>query len=159
MKKILILGVTGKLGTSIFNKFRNSYDVTGVSSKDFDVSNFNSLINFINKNSFDIIINCVARLGIDPCELEPLTAHKLNTALPKLLAEKSKGNGFILIHFSTDAVFADKKNGKYNEDDRPSPINIYGYTKYFGDLYIQNIAEKYSSDNGYRHYLLDLIEK
>ena len=115
----------------------------GISRKDFDVLDFEKLKNYINKNNFDIVVNCVAKLGIDPCELDPVNAHKCNAQLPRLLAEESNKQRFILVHFSSDAVFADNFNKSYNESDPPSPVNIYGYSKYCGDLFVKNIAERY----------------
>ena len=143
MKKLLVLGITGKVGTSILNVFQNNFHVNGISRTDFDVLDFDELKNYINKNNFDIVVNCVAKLGIDPCELDPVNAHKCNAQLPRLLAEESNKQRFILVHFSSDAVFADNFNKSYNESDPPSPINIYGYSKYCGDLFVKNIAERY----------------
>jgi dTDP-4-dehydrorhamnose reductase len=143
MKKLLVLGITGKVGTSILKEFQNKFHVNGISRKDFDVLDFEKLKNYINKNNFDIVVNCVAHLGIDPCEIDPVNAHKSNTLLPRFLADESNKHEFTLVHFSTDAVFADNFNNSYDESNFPSPVNIYGYSKYCGDLFVQNIAERY----------------
>jgi dTDP-4-dehydrorhamnose reductase len=55
----------------------------------------------------------------------------------------SNKNDFILVHFSTEAVFSDNFSGEYSEKDIPCPINIYGYSKYCGDIYVNEIAKKY----------------
>jgi dTDP-4-dehydrorhamnose reductase len=88
-------------------------------------------------------LNAVAFLGIDPCEKEPGKAFRLNTLYPKFLAELSKEKDFLLVHFSTDAVFSDKLDDFCKETDKPQPLNVYGFTKYGGDCFIQAIAKKY----------------
>jgi len=82
-------------------------------------------------------------LGIDPCEVNKDLAFRLNALYPKRLAELSNEKKFFLVHFSTDAVFDDHKNDFYVESDTPSPVNVYGQTKYEGDRFIQQIAERY----------------
>lgn len=142
-KKILLLGDTGKVGTAIKEVFGNDYLILGKNSKDFDALEQESVCTQIKEAKPDIIINTVAYNGIDLCENDPHTAFLLNTLFPKNLAKLSNEFNFVLIHFSTDAVFNDKKGDHYIESDIPAPLNIYGLTKYGGDCFIQTIAERY----------------
>lgn len=142
-KKLMLLGSTGKMGTAIKSVFGNEYFIIEKSSSDFDALDFDQVRGMIDNTKPDIIINTVAFLGIDPCEKEPKRAFELNSLYPKLLAELSNENKFLLIHFSTDAVFNDDKEDYYVEKDRPSPLNIYGLTKYGGDCLVSSIAKKY----------------
>lgn len=142
-KKLLLLGYTGKMGLALNEIFKGDYDVIGKNSKDFDAADPNQVKNIIKETRPDILINTVAFLGIDPCEKEPIKALKLNTFYPKLLAELSDEFGFLLVHFSTDAVFNDRKEGFYVESDTPKPLNVYGFTKYGGDCFIRAITKKY----------------
>lgn len=143
MKRILLLGHTGKMGIALENIFKNTYLIIGKSSVDFDAFDFAQVKNLIEEVNPDIVINAVAFLGIDPCELEPEKAFRLNTLYPKMLAELSNQKRYLLIHFSTDAVFNDIKQDYYIEHDIPHPLNIYGFTKYGGDCFIQTIAKRY----------------
>ncbi|MBT6230264.1 MAG: NAD(P)-dependent oxidoreductase [Candidatus Scalindua sp.] len=142
-KKVLLLGSTGKLGVALNEVFKKDFSVVGKNSKDFDAVDFDAVRRMVIKESPDILINTVAFLGIDPCEKEPEKAFKLNTLYPKLLGELSAELGFILIHFSTDAVFNDEKKDFYMEKDSPRPLNVYGFTKYGGDRFIQILAKRY----------------
>lgn len=141
--KILLLGSTGKMGVALQDIFKNDYAIVGKSSADFDALNLVQAKNLIEENKPDIVINTIAFLGIDSCEKEPEKAFRLNTLFPKLLAELSHEKEFVLVHFSTDAVFNDKKKDFYTEEDCPCPLNVYGFTKYGGDCFIQAIAKKY----------------
>ena len=142
-KKLMLLGSTGKMGTAIKSAFGNDYFIIEKNSSDFDALDFDQVRRMIDNAKPDIVINTVAFLGIDPCEKEPEKAFKLNSLYPKLIAELSNENNFLLIHFSTDAVFNDEKEDYYIEKDGPSPLNIYGLTKYGGDCLVNSIAKKY----------------
>ena len=142
-KRILLLGSTGKMGLALRHVFKDDYLINGKNSQDFYALNFEQVRTIIGESSPDIVINTVAFLGIDPCEKEPERAFRLNTLYPKYLAELSNSNGFLLIHFSTDAVFNDEKGDFYTEKDCPHPLNLYGFTKYGADCFIQTIAKRY----------------
>jgi len=142
-KKILLLGYTGKMGLALNEVLKEDYTIIGKNSKDFNAENFDEVRDMIENIKPDIVINTVAFLGIDPCEKDPMKALKLNALYPKLLAELSNKIGFLLVHFSTDAVFNNEKNDLYVESDTPKPLNVYGLTKYGGDCFIQAIATKY----------------
>jgi dTDP-4-dehydrorhamnose reductase len=142
MKKILLLGSTGKMGTAISKVFTD-YEIIGKNSKDFDASDFGSVRDLINDNPADIVINTVAMLGIDSCEIHIDEAIKINAQYPLLLAELSNEKEFILVHFSTDAVFSGKGEKFYTETDGISPVNIYGVTKSWGDFLIEEKAKRY----------------
>lgn len=143
LPKILLLGSTGKMGTALREVFSDGYTVVGTSSAGFDASDFPLLRELIDEHEPDIVINTIALLGIDVCEREPQKAFCLNTLYPKYLAELSDEKGFLLVHFSTDAVFNDDKQDFHLESDPASPLNVYGLSKYGGDCFIMAIARKY----------------
>ncbi len=142
-KRILLLGHSGKMGTALRETFSDCPDLVCRNSSDFDASDFDQVGTLIEEVQPDIVINTVAFLGIDPCEAEPEKAFRLNILYPRTLAELSRDKGFILIHFSTDAVFSDRESGFYTEADTPRPLNMYGVTKYGGDCVVQSLAERY----------------
>ena len=142
-KKLLLLGSTGKMGVAVHDAFKKKYDVFGKNSKDFDATSPKTVNSLIEKIRPDIVVNTVAYLGIDPCELEPEKALHMNTMFPKHLAELSEKKGFVLAHFSTDAVFPDSEGSAFTENDSPRPLNIYGLTKFGGDSLIQSIASQH----------------
>lgn len=143
LKKILLLGDTGKLGCAIKKVMPGYFKIAGKNSSNFDAYDFKSFEYILREEKPDIVINTVALLGIDPCELEPEKAFLLNATMPKILAELSKKFNYIFVHFSTDAVFNDSKGDYYTEEDTPSPLNTYGATKYAGDCLISASAERY----------------
>jgi len=142
-KRVLILGHTGKLGSALSTIFGNDYQVVGANSRNFDASSEADVRKLIDSVRPEIVLNAVAYLGIDPCEEHPADAVKLNAMFPGVLAKLSNQYDFLLVHFSTDAVFPDKEEGFFVESDNPDPVNLYGLTKLAGEQYVQGIAERF----------------
>lgn len=140
---VLLLGHTGKMGTALQRVLGADYAVVGRNSRDFDACDGDQVRRTVTECAPDLVINCVAMLGIDPCEKDPARAFALNALYPRLLAELSAQAGFILAHFSTDAVFSDSNGRRYLESDTPSPLNVYGMTKYCGDCFVANTAKRH----------------
>jgi dTDP-4-dehydrorhamnose reductase len=148
MSKILVLGSAGKVGTAVQRVFSGEHLVVGKSREDFDAADLEQVSRLVREDRYDLVVNAVAFVGIDPCEREPARAFAVNALFPGRLAELSTELGFTLVHFSTDAVFSGKSSGAYLEEDCPRPINIYGLTKHAGDCLVQAAAA--------RHYLIRL---
>ena len=57
MKKVLIVGGSGGLGVQVVDLMSSKYEITSVSSKDFDIKNIDDCENFFIDKNFDVIIN------------------------------------------------------------------------------------------------------
>ncbi len=97
----------------------------------------------IKETNADIVINCAAYNNVDEAEKEPHQAYKVNALGAYNLSVACRDKGIRLIHYSTDYVFDGTKQGVYTEEDKLNPINEYGKSKLFGELFIQEILDKY----------------
>lgn len=141
---VLLLGGSGKIGTALRRTARHGRVLRCPSSSELDCADFNELDRVIDACRPRAIINAVVFGGIDACETDQQRALKLNAFLPRHLARRCARGGIHLIHFSTDVVFSGLGNrAPYREDDCPDPINVYGLTKYLGDIFIQEDAKDY----------------
>lgn len=145
-KTILFLGHTGKMGSALHKALSLDYTVIGRNSGDFDAADFNSTTALVDEHRPELIINTVAFMGLDQCEQQPEKAQHLNTLFPHHLARISAERGITLLHFSTDAVFSGEKQDYYTEEDTPSPLNMYGVTKYGGECLVRSNCD--------RHYIV-----
>lgn len=137
MLNILLLGSTGKMGTALSRVLGRRHRVTGLCSAQLDAGDFDAVRRRIAEGGFQAVINTIAFVGVDPCERDPARALHLNALLPRNLARWSHELDYELVHFSTDAVFSGDKGGEpYDETDTPSPVNVYGMTKYTGDVLV-----------------------
>ena len=143
MKKVLLLGSTGKMGLALSKSLKSDYELIGKNSQNFNAFEFDKVKFLINDTKPDIIINTIAYQGIDQCEANPNDAFKLNTIFPRILADEANKNDSLLVHFSSDSVFNDEKKQLYVESNTPKPLSIYGITKYGGDCIIMSLTQKY----------------
>jgi dTDP-4-dehydrorhamnose reductase len=81
-----------------------------------------------------IVINCVALIKKLANANEPLTALPLNSMLPHRLSKLCALAGARLVHISTDCVFSGRK-GNYSESDLSDAEDLYGKSKYIGELH------------------------
>jgi len=142
MKKILITGANGQLGSELkaISTIYNQFEFVFTDVDELDITKFNDLNNFFNNSAIDFVINCAAYTQVDKAETDKEFAKMLNAVAPGYLAEFSKMYKFKLIHISTDFVFDGTKNTPYSEQDETNPIGYYGETKLAGEKAVQQKA-------------------
>ncbi len=150
MERMLVLGHRGKLGLALVRSFAQGFQVEGRSlSQGFDAADFRQVRQVLEAVRPQVVANAVAFTGLDACEADPAKAFRLNAQLPSYLARCSGELGFLLLHFSSDAVFdGTRASGFYSEEDPPAPVNVYGASKLEGDGFVAAGAE--------RHYVFRL---
>jgi len=151
--KVLILGVSGMLGSTVFRQLSSDakYEVWGTirqtngldffpkSShafllKNVDVLNYDSLVSVFNQVKPDIVINCIGLIKQFTGASDPLSTLPINAMLPHQLGQLCSLINARLIHISTDCVFNGRK-GMYHEEDISDAEDLYGKSKYIGELH------------------------
>ncbi|TRX04476.1 dTDP-4-dehydrorhamnose reductase [Flavobacterium gawalongense] len=136
MKKILVTGATGQLGSELkvlsrtYSQFEWIFaDRTKVSLDDLKV-----LQNQLEVISPNIILNCGAYTAVDKAETEQELADIVNHLAVAVIAQYAKDNSIKLIHISTDYVFDGTSSIALTEEATTKPINVYGASKRSGEL-------------------------
>jgi dTDP-4-dehydrorhamnose reductase len=88
----------------------------------------------------DVVVNAAAFTHVDRCESEPETARRVNALGPEHLAEVCRELGALLVHVSTDYVFAGTSQRPYTEQDRTDPSSTYGRSKLEGEERVLRVA-------------------
>ncbi len=138
MKKIVILGSTGMLGSMLLDYFSstNKYEVmSSVRDIDFETDNnflFDPLFNHMSElPAADFFINAIG--VIKPNMAKNISdSIYLNSLFPRDLADKCKRSCSKLIHITTDCVFSGK-DGNYDEDSDHDALDDYGKSKSLGE--------------------------
>lgn len=152
-KRILIFGVTGMLGHVLFKEMSKNpdFEVFGTTRSksglkaffseseyerirdNVDADNFDTIIRAMASVQPDIVINCIGIIKQLPIAKDPLTAITVNAQLPHRLSMISRTAKARMIHISTDCVFNGDK-GEYKETDPSDAEDLYGRTKYLGEV-------------------------
>lgn len=140
--KIWIVGKNGILSKS-FTKIllEKKIPFLSTSSKEVDITDAFSIESFLKNQSFTHVINCSAYTKVDEAEKNIFSAMQVNAYGVKNLTQMCKKYGLRLVHFSTDYVFSGRSKFPYKEEDRRSPLNLYGKSKLEGEKFLFRILK------------------
>lgn len=144
MKKILLFGSSGLLGSALYETlFRHNYVLVCPQRPNFDLTDVNSLTTIIKETAADVIINAAARINVNELDNDPLSGWEVNAIMAgmvaKIIAQSGMQTPYVFI--STNYVFGDSPVGR-TEDDIPFPINTYGKTKALGESLVAQYSEE-----------------
>lgn len=150
--KVLILGASGMLGNAMLRVFGQSEGFEAVGSvrseralgllsealhgrvvSGVDVENIDSLTRLFARVRPNLVINCIGVVKQLAEADDPLVVIPLNALLPHRLAHLCDVAGARFIHISTDCVFSGDK-GMYTEADTCDAKDLYGQSKYLGEV-------------------------
>lgn len=143
MAKIVVLGSNGQLGSDLIKVLALEHELIASTHADVDAASFDVLYQLEQYADADYIINCIATTNVDGCEDNPQTTFVINSGFVVQLAKFCQVHEITLIHISTDYVFDGSCNRPYTELDQPNPLNVYGLSKYAGEIAVGNYASKY----------------
>jgi dTDP-4-dehydrorhamnose reductase len=102
-----------------------------------DVTDFAALEAILSAFRPQYVINCVGVIKQRTEAASPLPSITINSLLPHKLAQMVARWGGRVIHFSTDCVFNGER-GCYTEEDQPDARDLYGKTKFLGEVAVAN---------------------
>lgn len=140
MTTILVTGASGQVGWELVRTLMPLGRIVAWTRNDVDLADTEALRSAVAALRPDVIVNAAAYTAVDRAEAEPELAERINAIAPGLLAEEARRSGALLLHYSTDYVFDGSKDGAYEEDDPPCPINAYGDSKLAGEQAIAAVA-------------------
>ena len=156
--KVLILGGAGMLGHKLFQILRERFPGTICTTRKnvqhppfdqidllqgpdvirgVDVMDFESLHRVLAGLQPDYVVNCVGIIKQRDEAAMALPSITVNSLLPHKLAAMVKEWGGRVIHFSTDCVFSGKRGG-YTEQDDSDADDLYGKSKFLGEVTTEN---------------------
>lgn len=179
--RVLIIGATGSMGSAAHRAFSDDsrFETWGTirdgNARRFfgdrhharllagvDIGDNDSLVSVLNRVRPDIVINAVGVIKQLAAANDPLVVLPINSLFPHRLANLCGLSGARLIHISTDCVFSGRK-GKYNESDLSDAEDLYGKSKYIGEVHdrphaitlrTSGIGHELSSTNGLVEWFL-----
>jgi dTDP-4-dehydrorhamnose reductase len=155
---VVVLGGAGMLGHKLFQVLRERFpgtiattrenvhvprfsSVTLLSGSDVlsgvDVVDFDALRARLERLAPGVIVNCIGVIKQRDEAKSPIPSITLNALFPHRLAEAARAWGGRVIHFSTDCVFSGRR-GNYREEDSPDADDLYGRSKFLGEVATPN---------------------
>lgn len=136
---LLITGVTGVPGYSVFQYFHAKYPnhVTAIRPVRYwplrgegiiplDIEDRKGLAELMKRKQFKSVLNGAGSCALKSCEMNAVLAYRVNVQSVLNVLEMIGGRDVRLIHLSTDLVFPGKTDGLYTERDPVAPVTIYG---------------------------------
>ena len=135
MKKILVTGANGQLGSELqqLSGFYPQFHFLFADSKVLPIDQADAVYSYFEKNKPDYCINCAAYTAVDKAEIEIARAMLVNGTAVGFLAKAALANQCQLLHISTDYVFDGTAVSPIEENAVVNPLGIYGISKQQGE--------------------------
>ena len=143
MRKILVLGATGQIGSALKKDLIGWEKVEFLNRNELDFKKIEGIETKIKEFQPDFIINAAAYTNVDGAEDFREEAFQINSFAVDKLSKLANVYGVVLVHFSTDYVFDGQKNSPYSETDSPNPLSVYGESKLEGEKFVEENCSKF----------------
>ena len=162
--KFFVTGVGGQLGHDVMNELlkrghegvgsdiQENYSgvadgsaVTKAPYVALDITDKDAVEKVITEVNPDAVIHCAAWTAVDMAEDDDKVAkvRAINAGGTQNIADVCKKLDCKMVYISTDYVFDGEGTRPWEPEDERHPLNVYGQTKYEGELAVQNTLEKY----------------
>lgn len=142
--KLLVTGVKGQLGHDIVNECNNrNIEAVGVDVEEMDIIDAGKVAEVIKSGNYNAVIHCAAWTAVDKAEDEVELCTKVNVDGTRNIANICKELDIPMMYFSTDYVFDGQGETEWKEYDERHPLNVYGQTKYEGELIVESLPKHF----------------
>lgn len=133
MRRILVTGSEGQVGHELLKTLAPLGQLIAVTRQDADLADGAALQALLQRHDPDVVVNPAAYTAVDRAESDAGTAFAVNATAPAVLAEWAERHQRVLIHYSTDYVYAGEGEAAQAEHAPVAPASVYGQSKLAGD--------------------------
>lgn len=130
---ILVTGSNGQVGFELRRSLAPLGRVVALDRSACDLTRPDDIRRVVREHRPAVIVNPAAHTAVDKAETESDLAFAINETAPRVFAEEAKALGALLVHYSTDYVFAGQGTQAYVETDAVAPQSVYGQSKLAGE--------------------------
>ena len=142
--RILVTGVKGQLGHDVVNEMvKRGLEPVGVDLEEMDITDAGACRRVITEAKVDAVIHCAAYTAVDAAEDNVDVCRKVNADGTRNIAEVCRDLDIKMMYISTDYVFDGQGTRPWEPDDERHPLNVYGQTKYEGELAVEELVKKF----------------
>ena len=140
--RVLVTGVKGQLGYDVMNELAGrGHEGIGVDIQEMDITDAASVEKVITEAAPDAVIHCVAYTAVDAAEDNVDLCRRVNAGGTENIARVCKALNCKMMYISTDYVFNGQGTRPWEPDDKREPLNVYGQTKYEGELAVETLEK------------------
>lgn len=140
---VLVIGASGMLARAFAALLeKNGVRFTAIDLPHIDLRDTASIERAVG-DEFRLVLNCAAYTDVDGAETNPALAAAINGSGVGALAERCRHTGALLVHYSTDYVFAGDATRPYPVDEPRAPLNEYGRSKAEGEVLLEHSGARY----------------
>ena len=142
--KVLVTGASGQLGYDVVRELtKRGHEAIGVGSKEMDVTDAKMVEKVITDAKVDVVMHGAAYTAVDAAEDNEEQCRLVNANGTENIAAVCKKLDIPMVYISTDYVFDGQGTRPWEPEEERHPLNVYGQTKYEGELAVQKYLEKY----------------
>lgn len=142
--KVLVTGAKGQLGYDVVNELKKrNHEAIGVGIDKMDITDGASVEKIFKETKVDAVVHCAAYTSVDAAEDNKGLCMKVNVEGTKNIAKACKKIDAKMIYISTDYVFNGEGEKPWEPEDECAPLNVYGRSKYEGELAVEKYLDKY----------------
>jgi dTDP-4-dehydrorhamnose reductase len=143
--KVLVTGVKGQLGYDVMNELaKRGYEGVGVDVAEMDITDSAAVEKVISEVHPDKVVHCAAWTAVDAAEDNQEVCHKVNVDGTANIAKMCGKLDIPMVYISTDYVFDGQGIRPWEPDDPVvEPLNVYGQSKYEGEVAVEKYAPKH----------------
>lgn len=142
--RILVTGVKGQLGHDVMNELaKRGHTGIGVDVEEMDITDAAAVEKVIKEADVEAVIHCAAYTAVDAAEDNADICRKVNAGGTENIAKVCQKLDLKMIYISTDYVFGGEGIRPWEPDDEREPLNVYGQTKYEGELAVEKYVKKF----------------
>lgn len=141
MKRVLLIGGSGQLGTQV-RRHWDDCEIVAPSHDELALEETAKLRAALLDLRADVLLNAAAFADVDRCEREPERAFAANAVAVGAAAEAAHECGALFVTISTDYVFDGASTVPYDESDPPHPLSVYGASKLAGEYLVERLHSR-----------------
>ena len=143
--KVFVTGVRGQLGYDVVNELeKRGHEAVGVDIEELDITDAAAVEKMIKEIAPDAVIHCAAWTAVDAAEDNVDKCRQVNANGTENIAKVCKELDCKMMYISTDYIFDGKGTRPWEPDDPvTTPLNVYGQTKYEGELAVRANVQKF----------------
>lgn len=142
--RILVTGKTGQLGHDVLLELeRRGHEAVGTGSADMDITDESAVSLVLHKYQPEAVIHCAAYTAVDAAEDDEERCQSVNVDGTVNIARICREIGAKMLYLSTEYVFSGEGERPWEPEDKTAPLNVYGRTKYEGELAVKQYLDRF----------------